>query len=197
MASWLNNEWISAGPLRLRPLAARRLQISARLGLAWRGALPDRALRGAAVPEFEFRGYVGRRRTVSFGWEYDFSTEQVRPTQDIPDFLLPLREQAASFAGLEASDLPHALVTEYQASAAIGWHKDKGVFGDVVGISLLAPCVFRLRRRKGAIWERASVTAEPRSAYLLRGSAREEWEHSIPAVESLRYSVTFRTLRSA
>ena len=147
--------------------------------------------------EFEFRGYVGRRRTVSFGWEYDFSTEQVRPAQDIPDFLRPLREKAASFAGLEASDLPHALVTEYQASAAIGWHKDKGVFGDVVGISLLAPCVFRLRRRTGATWERASVTAEPRSAYLLRGSARVEWEHSIPAVESLRYSVTFRTMRSA
>ena len=35
--------------------------------------------------EFEFRGYVGRRRTVSFGWEYDFSTEQVRPAQTIPD----------------------------------------------------------------------------------------------------------------
>ena len=147
--------------------------------------------------EFQFRGYVGRRRTVSFGWEYDFSTEQVLPTEDIPDFLLPLREKAASFVGLAASELPHALVTEYQAGAAIGWHKDKGVFGDVVGVSLLAPCVFRLRRRKGDTWERASVTAEPRSAYLLRGSARIEWEHSIPAVRSLRYSVTFRTLRSA
>ena len=152
---------------------------------------------GLPFREFEFHGYVGKRRTVSFGWEYDFSTEQVLPTEDIPDFLLPLREKAASFAGLAASELPHALVTEYQAGAAIGWHKDKGVFGDVVGISLLAPCVFRLRRRTGATWERASVTAEPRSAYLLRGSARVEWEHSIPAVESLRYSVTFRTLRSA
>ena len=147
--------------------------------------------------EFEFRGYVGRRRTVSFGWEYDFSTEQVLPTKDMPDFLRSLREKAASFVGLAASELPHALVTEYQAGAAIGWHKDKGVFGDVVGVSLLAPCVFRLRRRKGDTWERASVTAEPRSAYLLRGSARMEWEHSIPAVRSLRYSVTFRTLRSA
>ena len=146
--------------------------------------------------EFQFHGYVGKRRTVSFGWAYDFSTEQVLPTVDIPDFLLPLRAKAASFAGLAASDLPHALVTEYQAGAAIGWHRDKGVFGDVVGISLLAPCVFRLRRRKGDTWERASVTAEPRSAYLLRGSARMEWEHSIPAVRSLRYSVTFRTLRS-
>ena len=147
--------------------------------------------------EFQFRSYVGKRRTVSFGWECDFSTEQVLPTTDIPDFLRPLREKAASFAGLAASNLPHALVTEYQAGAAIGWHKDKGVFGDVVGVSLLASCVFRLRRRKGTAWERASVTAEPCSAYLLRGSARVEREHSIPAVESLRYSVTFRPLRSA
>jgi alkylated DNA repair dioxygenase AlkB len=152
---------------------------------------------GLPFREFEFHGYVGKRRTVSFGWEYDFSTEQVLPTEDMPDFLLPLREKAASFADLTASELPQALVTEYQAGAAIGWHKDKGVFGDVVGISLLAPCVFRLRRRKGTTWERASVRAEPCSAYLLRGSARMEWEHSILAVESLRYSVTFRTLRSA
>src|ERR671913_1853132 len=65
---------------------------------------------GLPFREFQFHGYVGKRRTVSFGWEYDFSTEQVRPAQDIPDFLLPLREQAASIAGLAASDLPHALV---------------------------------------------------------------------------------------
>jgi alkylated DNA repair dioxygenase AlkB len=88
-------------------------------------------------------------------------------------------------------------VTEYAAGAAIGWHRDKAVFGDVVGVSLLAPCVFRLRRPAGARWERASLTAEPRSAYLLRGPARTEWEHSIPAVPALRYSVTFRSLRAA
>ena len=100
------------------------------------------------------------------------------------------------FAGLAADALPHALVTEYSAGAAIGWHKDKGVFGDVVGVSLLSSCTFRLRRPKGATWERATVIAEPRSAYLMRGQARTEWEHSIPAVESLRYSITFRSLKS-
>ena len=146
--------------------------------------------------EFEFHGHVGRRRVVSFGWEYDFGQERVHRTHDLPAFLLPLRDEAAAFAGLAANDLPHALVTEYQAGAAIGWHKDKGVFGDVVGISLLSPCTLRLRRKKGATWERASLTAEPRSAYLLRGPARTEWEHSIPAVESLRYSITFRSIRS-
>ncbi len=146
--------------------------------------------------EFEFHGYVGRRRTVSFGWEYDFEKERVHRIADIPAFLRPLREKAASFAGLAADALPHALVTEYSAGAAIGWHKDKGVFGDVVGVSLLSSCTFRLRRPKGATWERATVIAEPRSAYLLRGPSRTEWEHSIPAVESLRYSITFRSLES-
>ncbi len=154
------------------------------------------SLAGLPFREFKFHGYVGKRRVVSFGWEYDFSKEQAHRAEDIPAFLLPLREKAASFAELAVSELPHALVTEYQAGATIGWHRDKRVFGDVVGISLLSPCTFRLRRKKGASWERASVTAEPRSAYLLRGAARTEWEHSIPAVESLRYSITFRTLRS-
>ena len=70
------------------------------------------------------------------------------------------------------------------------------MFGDVVGISLLSPCVFRLRRRAGDGWERAAVTAAPRSAYLLRGPSRTEWEHSIPAVDARRYSITFRNLRA-
>jgi hypothetical protein len=29
---------------------------------------------------------------------------------------------------------------------------------------------------------------------LLRGPSRTEWEHSIPGVESLRYSITFRNV---
>jgi alkylated DNA repair dioxygenase AlkB len=145
---------------------------------------------------FEFHGYVGKRRVASFGWEYDFSQEKVRRTEDIPAFLLSLREKAAGFAELAPVDLPHVLLTEYTAGATIGWHRDKGVFGDVVGISLRSPSTFRLRRQTGTRWERAFVTLEPRSAYLLRGPARTEWEHSIPAVESLRYSITFRTVRA-
>jgi alkylated DNA repair dioxygenase AlkB len=87
------------------------------------------------------------------------------------------------------------LVTEYGPNAGIGWHRDKGVFGVVVGISLLSSCQFRLRRKTGATWERVAVEATPRSAYVLSGPARTEWKHSIPAVAAFRYSVTFRTLR--
>jgi alkylated DNA repair dioxygenase AlkB len=114
-----------------------------------------------------------------------------------PAFLLPLRERAARFANLEASDLQHVLLTEYAPGAGIGWHKDKPMFAEVVGISLGSPCAFRFRRKSGRTWERASVVAEPRSAYLLRGPSRTEWEHSIPALDRLRYSITFRNFRSA
>jgi alkylated DNA repair dioxygenase AlkB len=151
-------------------------------------------IRELPLKEFEFHGYVGKRRVLSYGWHYDFGERTLRETDAIPDFLLPLRERAAAFAGLAPEDLPHALVTEYGPGAAIGWHKDKGVFGDVIGVSLLSPCVFRLRRKAGAKWERYSLVAEPRSAYLLRGPSRTEWEHSIPGVDDMRYSVTFRTL---
>jgi alkylated DNA repair dioxygenase AlkB len=145
---------------------------------------------------FEFHGYVGRRRVVSYGWQYDFNDERLRKTEDMPEFLLPARAKAAAFAGLDPSDLQHALITEYSPGAAIGWHKDKAVFSEVVGLSLMSPCTFRFRRKAGSRWERASFTAEPRSAYLLNGSSRTEWEHSIPAVDSQRYSLTFRNLRA-
>jgi alkylated DNA repair dioxygenase AlkB len=115
--------------------------------------------------------------------------------EDIPAFLLPVRASAAAFAGIAATEFAQVLLTEYPPGATIGWHKDRGVFGRVVGVSLLAPCTFRFRRKAGAKWQRASFIAEPRSAYLLDGPARTEWEHSIPAVDALRYSITFRTLK--
>jgi alkylated DNA repair dioxygenase AlkB len=145
--------------------------------------------------EFEFHGYFGKRRVVSFGWHYDFGNASLNIVEGIPEFLLRIRERAAAFAGLTSEDLPHILVTEYTAGTPIGWHRDKGVFEDVIGISLLSACSFRLRRKTADGWERFTQRLEPRSAYLLRGLVRTQWEHSIPPVHELRYSITFRSLR--
>jgi alkylated DNA repair dioxygenase AlkB len=152
-------------------------------------------IRELPLKEFEFHGYTGKRRVMSYGWKYDFTTRAVQQADEIPSWLLPLRETAAGFAGLKPDKLQQALVTEYDLGAAIGWHRDKAMFGDVIGISLLSACRFRFRRKAGSSWERASLTVEPRSVYLLRGPSRTEWEHSIPAVEALRYSITFRSFR--
>jgi alkylated DNA repair dioxygenase AlkB len=173
-------------------------------GFLYRPELIERSEEGALISrvrelplrEFEFHGYTGKRRTASFGWHYDFSGRQLRKAGDIPDFLLALRKAAAELAGMKPEQLRHVLVTEYGPGAGIGWHRDKAVFGETVGVSLLSPCVLRLRRKVGERkWDRVNITAEPRSAYLLSGPAREEWEHSIPPVDALRYSITFRDLR--
>ena len=144
--------------------------------------------------EFEFQGFTGKRRIVSFGWRYDFNGGGLTKTDEIPGFLSGLRTRAGSFAAVAPEALQQVLITEYPPGAPIGWHKDCAVFGDVVGISLLSPCTFRLRLKAGNRWERRKLTVEPRSIYLLRGPARLEWEHSIPGVESLRYSLTFRNV---
>jgi alkylated DNA repair dioxygenase AlkB len=159
----------------------------------------ERALTGriAALPfrPFEFHGFTGNRRTVSFGMHYAFDGSGLREAEPIPDWLEPLRASAAALADRDREAFVHALVIEYAPGAGIGWHRDRPVFGDVVGVSLLAPAPLRFRRRAGTKWERFTLTAEPRSAYLLRREARHQWEHSIPRLETLRYSVTFRTLR--
>lgn len=173
-------------------------------GLRYRAELigPDeeRALvarvRRLPFRDFEFHGHTGKRRVVSFGWRYDFTGRGLEKAEDMPEYLLPLREAAAEFAGVEPEQFQHALVTEYGLGAGIGWHRDKAVFGEVVGVSLLSPCVFRMRRAVSKKkWERVNLVAEPRSAYLLSGPARYEWEHSIPQMDDLRYSITFRKLR--
>lgn len=150
------------------------------------------AFAGLDFKPFEFHGYLGKRRTVSFGWQYDYGSRALRERQPIPDFLVSVRELAERFADLPVGSFEQALVTEYASGAGIGWHRDKAMFEDVAAFSLLAPCQLRFRRKHAEGWSRSSIAVQPRSAYLLRGSARREWEHSIPPVEALRYSITFR-----
>ena len=144
---------------------------------------------------FQFHGFEGNRRTASFGHHYAFDGSGLKRTESIPDWLLPARARAAELIGVAPEAVEHALLIEYAPGAGIGWHRDRPAFGDVVGISLLSPARLRFRRKSGTRWERFNLIAEPRSAYALQGSARHEWEHSIPQMETLRYSITFRTLR--
>jgi len=104
---------------------------------------------GLSLKEFEFQGFLGKRRIVSFGWRYDFNGGGLQRTEDLPTFLLPVREQAAAFAGMPPERLKQVLLTEYKPGVQIGWHKDRSVFGEVIGVSLLSSCIFRLRRKLG------------------------------------------------
>lgn len=146
---------------------------------------------------FAFHGYLANRRIVSFGWRYDYAERTLRESEAVPEFLHPLRVRAAALASLVPQGLKQVLITEYAAGAGIGWHRDKPMFEHVIAFSFLSPCLLRLRLKRGSGWKRSSLVAEPGSAYLLRGPARREWEHSIPPVAALRYSVTFRDFTSS
>jgi alkylated DNA repair dioxygenase AlkB len=171
--------------------------LACRRGFLTPGEESELAVRMAGLPfrAFEFHGFEGKRRTCSFGWRYVFDGSGLQAAEPMPDWLIPYRDRASDWARVPAAAIEHALLTEYAPGAGIGWHRDRSVFGDVIGVSLLAPARLRFRRKRGAKWERAAFVAEPGSAYLLRGEARTDWEHSIPPMEALRYSITFRTMR--
>jgi DNA oxidative demethylase len=143
---------------------------------------------------FRFHGWLGNRKTRSFGWRYDFEDASFTPAEPIPEWLQPLQARAAAFVGVAPDAFVHVLVARYDPGAGIGWHRDRDVFDQVVGVSLNTPATLRFRRRTPAGFRRASLEVEPRSAYLLSGEARHEWEHSIVPGDQLRFSITFRTL---
>jgi alkylated DNA repair dioxygenase AlkB len=152
---------------------------------------------------FEMRGVVARRRVAFFGSSYDAGRAKTPP---LPPFLLPLRARIAAWAGVAPSAFAMALVNEYPAGAPIGWHRDAPQYGIVAGLSLLSSCRMKFRpyappRAHAAVPAGRRVathdlTLNRRSAYLMAGESRQEYEHHIPPVATLRYSITFRTLRS-
>ena len=143
---------------------------------------------------FDFHGYLANRQVVSFGYRYDYDRRAVVGASPFPSFLVSLRNKVAAIFDRPAEAFRQVLINEYRPGAGIGWHPDKTQFDEVVGVSLLAPCVLRFRRKAAETWDRVSLAVEPCSAYLLSGAARTVWEHSIPALNQLRYSITLRTL---
>ena len=151
-------------------------------------------LQALDLAPFRFHGWLGNRKTRSFGWRYDFDDSSFTPADPIPVWLEPLRARAAALAEVEPREIHHALVARYDPGAGIGWHKDRDVFERVVGVSLNTPATLRFRERTPTGFRRAAIDLEPRSAYLLSGAARWTWEHRIVPGERLRFSITFRTL---
>jgi alkylated DNA repair dioxygenase AlkB len=150
---------------------------------------------------FEMRGVIARRKVAFFGKSYDANNASTPP---IPAFLAPLREKLAGWAGVDPPQFAMALINEYPSGAPIGWHRDAPQYDIVAGVSLLSSCRMKFRlyvspgvrsansRRRSATHQ---IQLERRSAYLMTGPSRNAYEHHIPAVSTLRYSVTFRTLR--
>jgi alkylated DNA repair dioxygenase AlkB len=163
----------------------------------------ERALLAHIAPlqlrEAKFREYFAKRRVAHFhegtdAPRYDDGDADTFTSGPLPPFLVALREKVAAHLGLAPGSFVHVLVSEYRPGTPIGWHRDKPVYGIVVGISLAG--VGRMRWRPYAHQDAQhtfSLDLARRSMYVMRGPIRWQWQHSMPPMRELRYSITMRT----
>lgn len=157
-------------------------------------------LRQLHLSEAHYKEYTARRRTLSYGSTYDFSTNTSMPAAPIARFLDSLRLSVARWAGVDPDDFEQALISEYRPGTLLGWHRDVPQFELIVGVSLLGGCRMKFRPYPWRPARKAEVFAlelQPRSAYILKEDARWKWQHCIAPTTEQRYSITFRTLRHA
>ncbi|HLX28558.1 MAG TPA: alpha-ketoglutarate-dependent dioxygenase AlkB [Casimicrobiaceae bacterium] len=155
------------------------------------------AIEKLPLREAEYRQYTARRRVARFGHNgYPACGDSSEDADVLPAWLDDVRDRAAALADVDKDAFVHALVTEYRPGTPIGWHRDSPEYGTVVGISLASACSMRFRPYDDRKNRAATIALDlaPRSAYVLRGDIRWRWQHHIPPVASLRYSITFRTL---
>jgi alkylated DNA repair dioxygenase AlkB len=146
--------------------------------------------------EARYRQFTARRRVVYFGHAYDFSSNTLGAAPPLPEFLMPLRAKVAAWMELAPEELAHALVNEYRPGTPLGWHRDAPDFGRVAGVSLGGWARMRFRRYPPRKEQGLEIELAPRSAYRMEGAARWRWQHSVPPTKALRYSITFRTVKS-
>jgi alkylated DNA repair dioxygenase AlkB len=148
---------------------------------------------------FSFQGFEAKRQVASFGHDYNFDQKSISAGQEIPVVFKPIIKKVADHLQINPEDFQELLLTEYPIGSVINWHRDAFPFDVIVGISLCADCIFRLRphdknkRGKGSV---ISIPVKQRSLYVMRGEARMAWQHSIAPVKAKRYSVTLRTLKN-
>jgi alkylated DNA repair dioxygenase AlkB len=174
-------------------------------GLIYRPELLSEDEERAALEEIErldfdeirMHGVVAKRTARHFGIDYDYGRRAlIEEAEPIPGWILPIRAAAAALADVPPEELVEVLVQRYPEGAQIGWHRDAPMFGTVAGVSMLSAARMRFRRDTGGERQTFELELAPRSGYVMAGEARNAWQHHVPPAKSLRYSITFRTLRA-
>lgn len=142
------------------------------------------------------KGVQARRSVVPLGFDYAYDFRDVNRIGELPEWLHPLRQRAASAAALAGEKFDQALISKYPAGAGIGWHSDAPKFDStVLAVSLAGSGVMRFRRTANGATEQFVLDVAPRSMYIMTGEARWQWQHSLNPTNELRYSITMRMVR--
>jgi DNA oxidative demethylase len=98
-----------------------------------------REIQKLRLTPFKYYQFIGKRRTASFGWQYEFGKNEITRAPDMPAFLLPLRTRAGKLFDIDPNSFSQSSIIEYSIGSPIGWHRDIAHFGVVVGISFTRP----------------------------------------------------------
>jgi alkylated DNA repair dioxygenase AlkB len=159
-----------------------------------------KAIENVVLHNFIFQGYTANRRVASFGFDYSFDKKVLSKGKEIPSEFHSLIEKVGHHLSLQPSAFAELLVIEYPVGAVMNWHRDAPPFDIIAGISLQADCTFRFRPQEKEKQGRSSIISFPvhrRSLYIMQGSSRTDWQHSVAPVKQVRYSITLRTLKTA
>jgi alkylated DNA repair dioxygenase AlkB len=144
-------------------------------------------------------------RVQVYGYRYHHPTRSVFPIGELPTWAADLAQRLHT-DGLFPSVPDQLVVNDYRPGAGLFTHVDQAAFGDTVAsVSLGSTCVMQFSRPGSGRLE--EIFLEPRSALVLSGAARWEWQHGIPArttdvwqerdwPRSRRVSLTFRAILS-
>ena len=141
---------------------------------------------------FDFHGHLANRQVVSFGYRYATTVVLSLRLRRSVVSRFPA-EQGCRDIWRAAEGVPSS-ADQRVSTGRENWLASRQ--GAVQrGRWRIAACTVRaaFRRKAAETWDRVLLAVEPRSAYLLSGAARTVWEHSIPALDQLRYSITMRT----
>ena len=170
----------------------------------WLGADEEAALIEAIgaldLREAQYKQYTARRRVASFGGKFDYDNNRLLPAPPIPPAFEPLRQRVARWLGVAPDLFSQMLVAEYAPGTPLGWHRDVPDFESIVGVSLRGEGEMRFRPyppESARAADLRSLVLPPRSAYVLEGPARWQWQHSIVPTQVLRYSISLRTARGS
>lgn len=134
-----------------------------------------------------------KKTANQFGFDYGYETWRIKPGTGLPAELVDVRMRCAKLIDLPVEKLAQTIITRYPPGAAIRWHREPPAYGPAVGVSLLSACLLRFQRiMPNKTRQVYQVALAPRSAYVLAEAARTLWQHGIPPVADLRYSITFR-----
>ncbi|MGE3512851.1 MAG: alpha-ketoglutarate-dependent dioxygenase AlkB [Vicinamibacterales bacterium] len=137
------------------------------------------------------RGRPMKRGDAMFGYAYVTAGRRLEPAKPFPACLAALATRIATVCP-PGTEFNQCIVTKYPPDAGIGWHTDAPSFRDcIAGVSLGGDAQFLFRRKaETAIGHRLPVAAG--SLYVMTGSARWEYQHSVKPVKTTRYSLTLR-----